>query len=153
MLGHVSHLRVDLEAGLAVAACANGFGGAWWLGESALALCAGTAPPVPDLAPGEPLADDGSGSEELRRCAGRYRTHNPWLPTFAVAARDGALVLGTDWGAGSEREPLTPLEPGLFRIGDAPWTPERLRFDTLVEGAYQRAIRSGTPYYRAFTGV
>jgi hypothetical protein len=29
----------------------------------------------------------------------------------------------------------------------------RVRFDTVVGGAYQRAIHSGTPYYRAFTGV
>jgi hypothetical protein len=38
-------------------------------------------------------------------------------------------------------------------VGDEPWTPERARFDTVVDGAYRRAIYSGTPYYRAFTGV
>ena len=153
MLGHVSHMRVDLESGLAVAACANGFAGASWLGEGALAICAGGAPPTPDLEVGAPLVDDGSGGEELRRCVGRYRAHNPWLPTFAVAAQNGALVFGADWLNGSQREPLTALEPGLFRLGDDPWTPERLRFDTVVAGACQRAVYSGTPYYRAFTGV
>jgi Beta-lactamase len=153
MLGHVSHMRVDVESGLGVVACANGFAGAWWLGEGALAICAGGSPPTPDLEPGEPLVDDGSGSEELRRCVGRYRAHNPWLPTFAVAAHDGALVFGLDWLNGSEREPLIALESGLFRIGGEPWTPERLRFDGLLNGTYQRAILSGTPYYRAFTQV
>jgi CubicO group peptidase (beta-lactamase class C family) len=154
MLGHVSHVRVDLESGVGVAACANGFAGAWWLGEGALAIHAGGSPPAVELDAGDPLVDDGSGSDELRRCVGRFRAHNPWLPTFAVAARDGAAVYGADWLSGSEREPLAELEPGLFRLGEKPWTPERVRFDTAVGGgAYWRAILSGTPYYRAFTGV
>jgi hypothetical protein len=38
-------------------------------------------------------------------------------------------------------------------MGDEPWTPELVRFDTVVGGACQRAIYSGTLYYRAFTGV
>jgi hypothetical protein len=62
-------------------------------------------------------------------------------------------VFGADWLNGSERGRLTALEPGLFRLGDEPWTPERLRFDTVVSGLCQRAFYSGTPYYRAFTGV
>ena len=33
----------------------------------------------------------------------------PWLPTFAVAARDHALVMGNDWLNGSERFPLVPV--------------------------------------------
>lgn len=57
MLGHVSHVRVDLESALGVVACANGFAGAWWLGEGALAICAGGSPPAPDLDVGEPLVD------------------------------------------------------------------------------------------------
>ena len=70
--------------------------------------------------------------------------------TFAVAAQDNALVLGTDWLKGSEREPLTPVESGLARSHGPP---ERMRFDTVLDGAYQRAFYSGTPYYRTFTGV
>ena len=42
---------------------------------------------------------------------GRYRTHNPWRPTFLIAAREGELVLGTDW-LESERLPLAPLGDG-----------------------------------------
>ena len=153
MLGHVAEMRVDVESGLGVVAFASGFRGARWLGAGALAICAGREPEaLPDDA-AERLADDGSGSARLRRCVGRYRAHNPWLPTFAVAARDGALVLGTDWMNGSDRIALTALGDDLFRVGDEPWTPERLRFDTLVDGAHQRAILSGTPYYRAFAGV
>jgi hypothetical protein len=78
---------------------------------------------------------------------------NPWLPTFLVAARSGRLVFGTDWTDGSERHPLTPVGDGRgFRLGEPDWTPERMRFDTMVNGRAQRAILSGTPYYRAFTG-
>jgi CubicO group peptidase (beta-lactamase class C family) len=153
MLGHVAHLRVDLTAGVGVAACAAGFAGAWWLGEGALAIRSGADPPEPEPPGEKPLRDDGSGGPELRRCVGRYRCHSPWLPTFAVAARSGALVLGTDWLAGSGRDPLVGIEPGLFRVGADEWTPERLRFDRLVDGVWWRATLSGTPYYRAFASV
>jgi hypothetical protein len=30
------------------------------------------------------------------------------------------------------------------------WSPERLLFDTEIDGRAQRAVYSGTPYYRAF---
>jgi CubicO group peptidase (beta-lactamase class C family) len=151
MLGHVSHMRVDVDAGLAVAAFASGLGGARSLGEAALAIAAGSAPAALEPLDTPPaLADDGSGGAAQRRCVGRFRCHNPWLPTFAVAARAGALVLGTDWLDGSERLPLTPAGAAGFRVGEPAWTPERLCFDTLVDGVFQRALLSGTPYYRAY---
>jgi len=52
---------------------------------------------------------------------------------------------------GSERLPLTPIDAGGFRVGEADWSPERMRFDTIIDGRAQRAVYSGTPYYRAFT--
>jgi hypothetical protein len=135
-----------------VVAFANGFGGAWWLGEAVLAVAAGREPAELDLTPDAPLVDDGSCPPEWEGFAGRFRAHNPWLPTFLVAAREGRLVLGTDWTDGSERHALTPLGNGAFRVGEPDWTPERLLFDTVVDSRAQRAILSGTPYYRAFTG-
>lgn len=152
MLGYVSYMRADTASGFGVVAFANGFGGAWWLGEAVLAIAAGRQPPQLDLTPEQPLVDDGSCPREWAAFPGRFRAHNPWLPTFLVAAREGRLVLGTDWTDGSGRHPLTPLDDGGFRVGEPDWTPERLRFDTLVGGRAQRAILSGTPYYRAFTG-
>ena len=152
MLGYVSYMRAETVSGLGVVAFANGFGGAWWLGEAVLAVAAGREPPELDLTPDEPLVDDGSCPREWAAFPGRFRAHNPWLPTFLVAARDGSLVLGTDWTEGSERHRLTPLDDGGFRVGAPDWTPERLRFDTLAGGRAQRAVLSGTPYYRAFTG-
>ena len=151
MLGYVSYLWADTDAGLGAVALANGFGGAWDLGEGALAVARGEAPPDPALEPDAPLVDDGSCPPAWAAYPGRYRAHNPWLPTFAVAARDGGLVLGTDWVDLSERLPLAPLAGGVFRAGEHDWSPERLAFDTVLGGRAQRAVLSGTPYYRAFT--
>ena len=94
---------------------------------------------------------DGSCPTEWAAYPGRYRSHNPWLPTFVVAASRGGLVLGTDWLGGSERLWLSAVGDGRFRVGDAEWSPERLGFDRILDGRAHRAVYSGTPYYRAFT--
>jgi hypothetical protein len=46
---------------------------------------------------------------------------------------------------------LTELEPGVFRVGAAAYSPERLRFDTIVDGQALRARLSTCDYYRFFT--
>jgi hypothetical protein len=148
MLGHVAYMRADTSSGIGVVAFANGFRGAWWLGEGALALATGREPPAPALDAHDAVRDDGS-CPEARSYLGRYRAHNPWLPTFAVGASGGRLVMGTDWMNGSARLPLTPMADTAFRVGEEAWSPERLRFDAVVDGRAQRAVLSGTPYYRA----
>jgi hypothetical protein len=50
-----------------------------------------------------------------------------------------------------ERAPLTLLAEGGFRVGERNWSPERLRFDTIIDGVAQRALLSGAPYTRTFT--
>jgi hypothetical protein len=151
MLGYVASMRADTAAGIGVVAFVNGFGGAWGLSEGALAIAAGREPPELDLSTPEPLADDGTCPEAWTPYRGRFRAHNPWLPTFLIAAAGGQLVMGTDWTYGSERQLLTPRGPGEFRVGEPAWSPERLRFDTKIDGRAQRAVLSGTSYYRAFT--
>ena len=153
MLGYVSYMRADTSAGVGVVAFANGFGGAALLGEGALAIATGNEPEAFDLdpEPDEPLVDDGTCPPEWAPLLGRFRSHNPWLPTFVIAARDNGLVMGTDWVDGSERFPLTPIDAEGFRVGDQEWSPERMRFDIVMDGRAQRAVYSGTPYYRAFT--
>jgi CubicO group peptidase (beta-lactamase class C family) len=151
MLGYVAHMRVDTASGLGVVAFANGFAGAWALGEGALAIATGREPELPPDEPPAALSDDGSCPTEWAACLGRYRSHNPWLTTFLVAASEGALVLGIDWLNGSERLPLTALGDGSFRVGADEWSPERLGFDQILDGRAQRATYSGMPYYRAFT--
>jgi hypothetical protein len=151
MLGYVAHMWADPAAGIGAVAFANGFRGARWLAEGALAIASGRQPPQPALPSVDALVDDGTCPPEWASFPGRYRSHNPWLPTFAVAASGGELVMGTDWVQGSQRLALAPLRPGVFRVGDTEWSPERLAFDTLIDGRCQRASYSGTPYYRAFT--
>lgn len=148
-IGYVAHLWADEASGCGVVAFANGIGGAFELGEAALALARGEEPAAPEPLLAEPLADDGSCPPAWQGHLGRYRSHNPWLPSFLIAARDGGLVLGVDWME-SERHALTPLADGAFRVGEPAWSPERLRFDRPVGGRSQRALLSGMPYYRAF---
>lgn len=64
-----------------------------------------------------------------------------------MVLRKGALWLV--WPAGSE-EPLTPVEEGVFRIGNE-ISPERLRFSQVVSGQAMCANYSGSDYYRFFT--
>jgi CubicO group peptidase (beta-lactamase class C family) len=150
MLGYVAHMWADTKAGIGAVAFANGFRGARALGAGALAIAKGDEPPDPAPPAAPPaLVDDGTCPPQWTAYPGRYRAHNPWLPTFLVAARDGHLVMGSDWLDGSERAPLTPIEPDRFRVGERDWSPERLRFDTIIDGRAQRAVHSGTPYYRA----
>jgi CubicO group peptidase (beta-lactamase class C family) len=151
MLGYVSHMWVDTGAGLGVVAFANGFRGARSLGEGALAIATDRYPPDPEREPAQPLDDDATCPTEWRPYLGRYRSHNPWLPTFLIAASSSALVMGTDWLDGSQRFPLTAVADGTFRIGAPDWSPERLHFDTVLDGRAQRAFYNRTPYYRAFT--
>jgi len=152
MLGYVSFMRADTAAGVGVVAFANGLAGARAMGEAARAIAAGRAPVAPELEVEAPLVDDGSCPAEWAAYPGRYRSHNPWLPTFVVGARRGALVMGSDWMDGSRRRPLTAIRGGLFRIDEQAWSPERLSFDTVLDGRAQRAWLNGMAYYRAFTG-
>ena len=150
MIGYRSMMWVEPADGLCAVACANGIGGARALCLGALALAAGR--PAPDPVPllVEPVVDDGSCPRPWQPFLGHYRAHTPWLSNFRVVARDGTLLLAQDDGDGV-REPLAPLGPAEFRVGAPAWSPERLRFDTLVDGRAQRAVLSGGPYYRTFT--
>jgi hypothetical protein len=63
-----------------------------------------------------------------------------------VVGRKGALSLIRPSGL---EEPLAPLGDGLFRPGDDPRSPERLRFDAIVDGRALRANYSGCDLARA----
>jgi len=84
--------------------------------------------------------------DELRAYAGHYRAYNPWLPSFRVVLRGDELVVAWPWGS---EEPLTPLSSGSFRVGEESWSPERVRFDAIVDGQALWASLSGCgEYYR-----
>jgi len=103
-----------------------------------------------DLELDEP--EDAGLPEEYEAFIGHYRAHNPWFTNFRVVARDGDLVLIAPGGVEApEAEPvLVPLPDGSFRVGETA-TPERIRFDTFVDGVAIRATLSGGHYYRTFT--
>ncbi|MBC8508295.1 MAG: hypothetical protein H8D34_25850, partial [Chloroflexi bacterium] len=79
---------------------------------------------------------------------GHYRSHNPWFSNFRVVFRKDSLIFIDPFG---EEEPLHQLEPGLFRIGDDPRSPEFIRFDVVIDGKAMLAIHSGGVYSRTFT--
>ncbi|MEO5885785.1 MAG: serine hydrolase, partial [Candidatus Limnocylindrales bacterium] len=81
---------------------------------------------------------------------GTYRSHDPWTPLFRVEARGADLWLtfpaapdGFD-----DEQPLVPMARGWFRVGADRLGPERLRFDTVIDGRARRAWLSGWDYYR-----
>jgi CubicO group peptidase (beta-lactamase class C family) len=74
----------------------------------------------------------------------RYPGGHPYDTALRVQLIEGALSL-------DDGTPLVPLADGSFRIGEERWNPERLRFDTLVEGHAQRATWSGVALYRVTT--
>jgi CubicO group peptidase (beta-lactamase class C family) len=79
---------------------------------------------------------------------GHYRSHNPWLSNFRVVLYNGKLIYIDPMG---DDEPLHQVEPGLFRIGDDPRSPEYIRFDVVVDGKAMQVILSGGAYSRTFT--
>jgi CubicO group peptidase (beta-lactamase class C family) len=82
---------------------------------------------------------------------GHYRSHDPWFTNFRVFLRGGKLFTTYKVYQDDFEEPLLELEEGLFQVGEAELTPERLRFDTIVNGQAQRAHVFGGDYYRFFT--
>jgi CubicO group peptidase (beta-lactamase class C family) len=100
-----------------------------WAGEVEYAAkpSAGYRPPTPG---------------DLRALAGRYDNDDKWAGVVYVYARDGKLWLGTD--------AMTPLKGGEWRVGDER-SPERVRFDGVVDGKPRRLLFSGTPFWRRFS--
>jgi CubicO group peptidase (beta-lactamase class C family) len=150
MPGFASTLLGDLESGIAVGALMNGpdeHDVTELVAQFALELHRGAnpAPPgdsepwPPDSPPAEPLA-------EYSAFYGRYRSYNPWLPGFRVEQRESGLTAQLAWG---DDKPLTPLGEAEFRVGEEEWSPERLRFDAVVDGQALRANLSGERYYRS----
>jgi CubicO group peptidase (beta-lactamase class C family) len=100
-----------------------------------------------DLAAGlAAVALDAEPPPEWAAICGLYRSHNPWATALRVATSAGRPV-AIAWG---ECRRLTPLEDGALRLGDERWSPERLRFDTLLEGRYLRAWHGATAFHRPF---
>jgi CubicO group peptidase (beta-lactamase class C family) len=147
-VGFRAQLWCDAEAGVCAAAVVNGQTGANALAEHALRVAVGGDTADPDLAglddPAASVALDPEPPAELRPVCGLYRSHNPWAPTLRVATAAGRPV-AVIWG---EVHPLAPLPDGSFRLGAPEWSPERLRFDTPLEGVWMRARHGATAFHR-----
>jgi D-alanyl-D-alanine carboxypeptidase len=79
---------------------------------------------------------------------GHYVSHNPWLSNFRVIPLKGALALIHPSG---DEEALVPLGRSIFRAGEDSRSPERIRFDTIIDGRALRASWSCGDYYRTST--
>jgi CubicO group peptidase (beta-lactamase class C family) len=148
MLGHYAQLWCDMDAGLAVSALVNGRTGSQLLADYALRLAAGDDVEEPSLDglsdPAAAVALDAEPPAEWLPMCGLYRSHNPWTTTIRVgtsAGRPLAIYWGDPW-------PMTPLPDGSFRLGANEWSPERLRFDTPLEGRFMRARHGASAFHR-----
>jgi D-alanyl-D-alanine carboxypeptidase len=74
--------------------------------------------------------------------------NGPEGPVARVFVRNGRLMMLLSEDEDAASEPLSPLGRGLFRIGKAEYSPERARFDTVVDGEALRLFVSGVPLYR-----
>jgi CubicO group peptidase (beta-lactamase class C family) len=90
--------------------------------------------------------------DEWTALVGHYRSHDPWASHVRVFLRDGEPWLqdpAHDELRYHER-PLRALPDGSFRAGE-PWSPDRIRFDTIIDGRATRAVYDCAPMYRTFT--
>ena len=81
---------------------------------------------------------------------GHYRAHNPWFSNFRVFLRGGQLFTSYVEYQTYYETLLVELAEGEFQLGQQK-TPNRLRFDTIVNGQALRANFYGGDYYRYFT--
>ena len=125
------HLRFERDDGGAVVALS--FGPSWFAREGWALPAASAADP--SWAP----------------LTGAYRSHDPWNPVFRVISRRGRLLMVAPWLYPADELELVPLPDGVFRVGAPCWLPDRLSFDTVIDGHATRAVYDGTPFYRTFT--
>jgi hypothetical protein len=93
--------------------------------------------------------------DEWNAYPGHYRSYNPWFPSVRVMLHKGQLMLlhvGGSSDAFGDREPLTPLPDGTFRVGEDLESPERATFDVerIVDGQCLRLNLSGQHMDRFF---
>jgi len=75
---------------------------------------------------------------------GRYRSDSPWYGSTRILVRKGRLLIDGE-------QPLTQLQPGVFRPDGESNAAEIVTFDTVVNGKTMRLNYSGIDFYRMFT--
>ena len=81
--------------------------------------------------------------QEWNGYVGHYRNDSAWFGSVRALLRKGKLTL--------DGAPLTPLEPGVFRVGAENWSPERVSFYHVIEGRALYMKLSGVEFYRTGT--
>jgi D-alanyl-D-alanine carboxypeptidase len=89
--------------------------------------------------------------QEYSAFVGHFEYSGPEGPSARVFVRSGHLILLTDVSDAESVQELEPLSPGVFRVGEPAYNPERARFDTVVGGRAMRLLLSGVPLYRRDT--
>jgi CubicO group peptidase (beta-lactamase class C family) len=84
-----------------------------------------------------------SSPKEWESYAGHYYNDSPWYGDLRIVLRKGQLYQG---GV----QPLVPREGGKFGFSD-PTAPDRLSFDTIINGKAMRLNFSGIIFRRIFT--
>jgi CubicO group peptidase (beta-lactamase class C family) len=103
------------------------------------------------------ISNEFSGNVIARSCfeysayVGHFENNDPECPSVRVLARNGSLFSMMGLGDGVNPTPLEQIGEGLFRVGMEVYSPERLHFDTIVEGVALRILLSGMPLYRKDT--
>jgi CubicO group peptidase (beta-lactamase class C family) len=82
---------------------------------------------------------------------GHYVNNGPEGPVARVYVRDGKLVAAMYVEEIFAPLPLTPLGEGVFRLGKEDYSPERAKFDGILDGHAQRLSIDGVPLYRRET--
>jgi len=81
--------------------------------------------------------------------AGHYRSHNPWASNFRIIVRKENLILV--WPSGDSHK-LVQVSKHVFRVGEDGRSPERITFDSFINGDHALCANfSGCDYFRTFT--
>jgi hypothetical protein len=89
--------------------------------------------------------------KEYAAYVGHYVNNGPEGPVARVFVRDGKLVTAMYVEELFAPLPLTPLGEGAFRLGKEDYSPERAKFDGIIDGHAQRLTIDGVPLYRRET--
>lgn len=150
MIGGAAYVDAHDADGLAIAVVANASWASVWpsaIARAARAILAGEPAEAPAPPAATAAVDDGSCPEPLAACRGVYRSFNAWAPRVRVLGAADGLALDVAGAGDVDAGALAPLPEGGFRLGPE-GSPERVAFDTWLDGAPQRLVLSGTVYHR-----
>jgi D-alanyl-D-alanine carboxypeptidase len=84
---------------------------------------------------------------------GHYRAHNPWVTNFRVVKRKGQLwlIFPAAPDGFADEQPLVPVGDGSFRASSDEASPERVRFEAVVDGKALRVALSDGFFERDVT--